>query len=58
MIKSQNSIMSFYYQRSHNVHGAWVDLDQDLLNMQKNTPIDIDFWIDNELQTIVLVGEL
>ena len=28
MIKSQNFIMSFYYQRSHTVHGIQAPLDQ------------------------------
>ena len=42
MIKSQNFIMSFYYQRSHLVSGIQVPLDQDLLNMQDNPLTDID----------------
>ncbi len=58
MIKTQNFILTFYYQRSHNVNGVFVDLDQDLLNLQNNPLIEIDVWMDNELQTTLLIGEL
>ena len=49
MIKSQNFIMSFYYQRSHIVQGVQLPLDQDPVNMQDNPLTDIDIWMDNEL---------
>lgn len=49
MIKSQNFIMSFYYQRSHRVNGTMVPLDQDLPNMQDNPLIQIDIWMKEQL---------
>lgn len=51
MIKSQNFIMSFFYQRAHRVNGTMVPLDQDLLDMQDNQLIQIDIWMNEFLQT-------
>ena len=51
MIKTQTFILSFFYKRSHNMNGVQVDLDQDLLDMENNRLIEIDIWMDNELQT-------
>ena len=58
MIKSQNFIMAFYYQRLHFVNGVLVPLDQDLLNMQDNPLIYIDIWMLNEIQTIISIGQM
>ena len=58
MIKSQNFIMSFYYQRSHLVNGIQVPLDQNLLNMQENPLLDIDIWMQDELQTTISIGSM
>ena len=35
-----------------------MDLDQDLTNEQNNSFIEIDVWMDDELQTSLVIGEL
>ena len=60
MIKTQNFIMSFSYQRSFNVNGNLVVLDHSLTDEQNNPLIEIDLSmdVDDELQTSLVTGEL
>lgn len=57
MIKSQNFIMSFSYQRSFYVRGVLTDMDQDYETELFNSLIEIDIWMDNELQTSLIIGK-
>ena len=56
MIKTQNFIMSFSYQRSFYVNGVLTDLDHDHVTELFNSLIEIDVWMDNELQTSLIIG--
>ena len=58
MIKSQNFILSFYYQRAHTINGKLVPLDQNENDMLNNSLIDVDVWMNNELQTTISIARV
>lgn len=56
MIKTQNFILSYYYTRSHFVHGNKVALDRNQGDININPIMHIDILVNNQVQTVISLG--